>query len=63
MSQSIRKARLDNPNENILYALDCNIKKQKNPNHQPEDDLLIGWTTQNSPRDLEYERIGDDIWQ
>ena len=33
MSESIRKARIENPNENIMYALMNNMKRQRNPLH------------------------------
>ena len=60
MSESIRKVRLENPNENIMYALTNNMKRQRNPNHMPEDDLLIG---EISDSDGVYGVVeGGDVW-
>ena len=60
ISIAIRNERLTNPNENIMYALTNNMKRQRNPNHQPEDDLLIG---DYSAGDLQSNYSeGGDIW-
>lgn len=60
ISVSVRKARLENPNENIMYALMNNMKRQRNPNHEPEDDLLIGDYTVGDTENQYQE--GGDIW-
>jgi hypothetical protein len=43
-----------------MYALLNNLKRQKNPTHQPEDDLLIG---DYSSGDIEqYYQEDGDVW-
>ena len=57
---SMKKLRLENPDENIMYALLNNLKRQKNPTHQPEDDLFIG--DYSSGDNEQYYQEDGDVW-
>ena len=61
ISNGVRKHRLANPNENIMYALLNNLKKQKNPHHDPEAELIIGFTHLDNT-DPPGELLDNTVW-
>ena len=60
IAESVRKFRIEQPNENIQYAMWCNMRKQRNPDHDPETDMLIGDYSIGIEQD--YLEEGGDIW-
>jgi hypothetical protein len=62
ISEGLKEKLRREQNENTMYALLNNLKKQKNPHHDPEVQFIIGYNImdiQTAPGDT----MGGDVWQ